>query len=198
MSNADGEWCVVANVKPEAFGRATTPGTKVFVAGTKLWCVDWYWGMGGENVRVLGRHRGGSRLVLVTTRSDYLTNWRAKVAYHPHVVRMLREVRPPVAQEDCERTAAFFAGAHPAIPDLRDQTLRLALALQLISEDPHGRELAAAATAVLDATEPTVALAVVVLSEFLEARGARLSLEQLRATLRRRRDNGPKSPPVAD
>jgi hypothetical protein len=54
-TSAAGEWCVIANIKAEAFGRATSPGTKHFVAGTRIWAVAWYWGQGGENVRVLGR-----------------------------------------------------------------------------------------------------------------------------------------------
>src|SRR5512138_3692439 len=146
----DGEWCVIANVKPEAFGRATSPGTKNFVAGAKVYCVDWYWGQGGEAVRVLGRHRGGRGLVMLVTRSEYFTNWRAKLVFHPHVIRMLRDHRGRSDRETCERTATGWAQQHPPIDDIQDRADTLAAALRLITDDPLGCELAAAATLLVD------------------------------------------------
>ena len=185
----DGEWCVVANVKPEAFGRATSPGTRHFVAGTKVYCVDWYWGMGGESGRVLGRHRRSRRMVLLATRTDQFTNWRAKLVFHPYVIRVLRTHRTSISREKCEQIAAGWARYAPPIEDLHERAEILASALRLITDDPLGRELAAAATAVLGNPEPTTAADVFVLGDWLEERGARLDLDQLCTTLRRRRDN---------
>src|SRR5689334_2485138 len=37
------QWCVVANVKAEAYGRATSPGTRHFSAGAKLWVLPSQW-----------------------------------------------------------------------------------------------------------------------------------------------------------
>lgn len=188
----EGEWCVIANVKPEAFGRATSPGTKHFVAGTKVYCVDGYWGTGGERVRVLGRHRGGRELVLLATRTDYFTNWRAKLVFHPHVVRTLLRNRPPMDRETCEQMAAGWAEARPPIDNIRERAAPLAAALYWITYDPRGRELAAAATLVLDNPEPTNAPDVFVLGDWLEEHGTRIPLDQLCTTLRRRRDNAPR------
>jgi hypothetical protein len=178
-SAVDCEWTVIANVKAEAFGRATSPGTKHFVAGTKIWAVDWYWGQGGESVRVLGRHRGSPRLIVLTMPSDHLTNWRAKLAYHPHVIAMLREHHAVRSQADCDHLAAGFARRASPTADLRDQIAHLDLALRL----------AAAATAVLGQTEPSANLELFVLLDWLEDHGASLRLAKLAATLKRRRDN---------
>lgn len=183
------EWSVVANIKAEAFGRATSPGTKHFVAGTKIWAVDWYWGQGGESVRVLGRHRGSPRLILLTMASDHLTNWRAKLAYHPHVIEMLHEQRAVRSQVECEQLASGFAHRASPVPDLRDQIAHLDLALRLMRDDPRGQQLAAAATVVLDQTEPSANLELFVLLDWLEDHGASLRLAKLAATLKRRRDN---------
>lgn len=186
----DGEWSVIANVKPEAFGRATSPGTKHFVAGTKVWAVDWYWGMGGERLRVIGRHRGSSQLILLTMRTDYLTNWRAKVTYHPHVVRLLREHRATRDQAECERLASYWTKS-PPIEDLAEQAATLARALHLLADDPLGQALARSATAIVDGTEPSSRAYLLVLSDWLEEQGAPLPLATLCTTLRRRRDNAP-------
>ena len=189
LSGAACEWSVIANIKAEAFGRATSPGTKHFVAGTKIWAIDWYWGQGGESVRVLGRHRGSPRLIVLTMASDHLTNWRAKLTYHPHVIETLRAHGAVRSQADCEQLAAGFARRASPVADLRDQIAHLDLALRLMREDPRGQQLAAAATAVLGQTEPSANLDLFVLLDWLEDHGASLRLAKLAATLRRRRDN---------
>ena len=185
----DSEWAVIANVKPEAYGRATSPGTKHFVAGTKVWAVDWYWGMGGESLRVLGRHRRSPRLILLTMETDRLTNWRAKATYHPHVVAMLRAQRAVRTQAQCEQLAAGWAKRLGSIPDLRDQIAQLDAALRLIRDDPRGVALAEAAIAALDETEPSGRIDLFVLADWLEDHGVVVPFEKLCKTLKRRRDN---------
>jgi hypothetical protein len=185
----ESEWAVIANIKPEAYGKATTPGTKHFVAGTKVWAVDWYWGMGGEAVRVLGRHRGSHHLILLTMENERLTNWRAKVAYHPHVVAMLREHRAVRTQLQCEELATGWTKQLGSVPDLRGEIAQLDAALRSIRDEPRGRILAEAAIAVLDETEPSGRTDLFVLADWLEDRGVALPFEKLCKTLKRRRDN---------
>ena len=108
--------------------------------------------MGGQSGRVLGRHR---RMVLLATRTNQFTNWRAKLVFHPYVVRVLRTHRPPITRERCEQIVAGWARDAPPIEDLHERAKVLATALRLITDDPLGRELAVAATAVLDNPEPT-------------------------------------------
>jgi len=185
----ESEWAVIANIKPEAYGRATTPGTKHFVAGTKIWAVDWYWGVAGDAMRLLGRHRGSHHLILLTMQTERLTNWRAKVTYHPHVVAMLREHGAVRTQAECEALAAGWTKRLGSVPDLRDQIAHLDLALRLIRDDPRGQSLAEAAIAVLDETEPSGHSDLFVLADWLEDHGVALPFEKLCKTLKRRRDN---------
>jgi hypothetical protein len=89
---SDGVWCLVANVAPEqVYGQEHTvrPGTKHFSPNTKVYCFPPAWGDGYENIRVIGRHRGSSRLVTLILPSRRLTNWRVKFVRHPHVVRQM-------------------------------------------------------------------------------------------------------------
>ena len=47
--------------------------------------------MGGEDVTVIGHHRGSHRLVTMTIRSRWLVNWRVELVYRPTVIRALAE-----------------------------------------------------------------------------------------------------------
>jgi hypothetical protein len=53
-------WCVVGNVRPEAFGNASSSGTKHFRAGALIWIYGYRWE--GRN-RVIGHHRVSHRLI---------------------------------------------------------------------------------------------------------------------------------------
>lgn len=186
-------WCVVANVKPEAYGRATSAGTRHFAAGAKLWCLPVSWGDGYERVRVVGRHRGSKLHVLMVVPSARLTNWRAKVAYHPEVVRLLEQHGRWPDQAACEAAARVLARAHPPVDDLRAHAAHLNAALRALDE-PRGRELEALAAAALerwqtrdgDAVPP---IEVIVLADWLEQRGLALPIRELVTTLDRRRAN---------
>lgn len=183
---AESEWGIAANVRPEAFGRAKSPGTRHFTAGTLVWCLDVYWGMGGDTLRAIGRHRGSHRLVAIAMPSRYLTNFRAKVAYSPSVVRAIREHEALRDEAEARRLAAGFAERFPAVPDLRERAKQLAAALRALDDDPSARELAARATELLDAgMTPELE----VLGDLLEDRGAGMPLDELAVILRRRRDN---------
>ncbi len=88
-------WCAVASVvrdRPFGPGGAEVRrGTKHFAPGAKVYLVTGYWGMGGENVIVVGRHRGTRRFVKMNIRSDYLQDWRTELAYSPTVIEALAE-----------------------------------------------------------------------------------------------------------
>jgi hypothetical protein len=88
-------WCPVANVArdphPEGPDDELRLGLKHFAPGAKLYCYPQRWGDGGERIRVLGRHRNGTRLVDIVIANRLLTNWRVQKVYNPHVVKSMRE-----------------------------------------------------------------------------------------------------------
>src|SRR5688572_22812647 len=91
-----GVWCVVANVVAERpvgeGGLEQRSGTSHFRAGTLVYCPTILWGDGYENIKVVARHRGSHRFVTMVIRSSWLTNWRVKMVYSPHIMREFREM----------------------------------------------------------------------------------------------------------
>jgi hypothetical protein len=186
-------WCVCANVKPEAYGNATSAGTRQFRAGALLWCLPPRWGDGYERITVIGYRRGSVRLVAMVMPSERLTNWRAKVAYNPKVLRLIAEHHSWTGWEQCDRMARAMAALHPATPDLRERAVVLNAALQLMTADPQGRALEQRAAVELAAwsVEQRAAdvlppPAVGVLADWLEERGSVLPLDLLVETIERR------------
>ena len=43
--------------------------------------------MGGESVKVIGRHRKSHRFICLTMAAKHLANWRAELVYSPYVWR---------------------------------------------------------------------------------------------------------------
>ncbi len=88
-------WCAVANVvEDRPYGPGGTDirhGTKHLAPGAKVFFAMAYWGMGAEKVTVIGRHRKANRFITLDLQSRYLENWRTKLAYSPHVTRILAE-----------------------------------------------------------------------------------------------------------
>jgi uncharacterized protein (TIGR02996 family) len=83
-------WCVVANVlieRPSGPGAGVRRGTKHFAPGAKVHVINFYWGMGGERVRVVGRHRKSKQYITLDMSAAYLANWRAELVYTPAVIR---------------------------------------------------------------------------------------------------------------
>jgi hypothetical protein len=186
---ADSEWAVIANVRAEAFGRTRSPGTRHFTAGALVWCLDIDWGNGGERLRVLGRHRGGTRRIAIMTALRYLVNFRAKVAYAPAVVAAIREHRAQRDEATCRKLATGWAELAPPIDDLQARAKLLSASLKLLAGD-DGRVLAERATALLERNGPTTTTPELeVLGDWLEDRGAGMPLDELAVLLRRRRDN---------
>jgi hypothetical protein len=83
-------WCLVANVTREPHPEGPVGdlriGLKHFSPGTKLYCFPHAWGDGGDRLRVLGRHRGGSKLINIVIANRFLTNWRVQKVFNPQVV----------------------------------------------------------------------------------------------------------------
>jgi len=86
-------WCPTANVVGErAFrlgGRIVRRAHAHFAPGTKVYCLPPKWGDGYEQIVVFGHHRGSHRYVKMVINWKWLTNWRVKLAYSPHVIRLL-------------------------------------------------------------------------------------------------------------
>ncbi|MGI5168476.1 hypothetical protein ACQEU3_29425 [Spirillospora sp. CA-253888] len=114
-------WCVVANVAPEVpfgpGGLELRRGTRHFSPGTRVWVLPPQWGDGGEQVYVIGRHRGSRRLVRLVMRRDRLVSFRARGVYSPAVLRLLTgedEARGGpmfvswTSREEVERAAAHW------------------------------------------------------------------------------------------
>lgn len=87
-------WCAVANVVLERqygpYGALQGWGTKHFPPGAKVYALSFFWGIAGERVIVLGRHRGSHRYVTMVVRTDFLANWRAELVYSPRVADQIR------------------------------------------------------------------------------------------------------------
>jgi hypothetical protein len=111
-------WCVVAN---------TGEDTKHFSAGTKVWVLPPQWGDGGEQLVVVGRHRGhGNRRIRLVLDRRHLTNFRVKPLYQQGIHDLLTkevEVRPRLweSKEEAERWARFMQ-EHPVPVNYRNWT----------------------------------------------------------------------------
>jgi hypothetical protein len=86
------QWSLIGNIveQPES-GTEVRRGTKHFSPGTKIYAFPAQWGDGYERIIVVGRHRGSRQFVTMVIKSDWVTNWRAKVVHNPEVLRRLKE-----------------------------------------------------------------------------------------------------------
>ncbi len=86
-------WCLVTNMIQERpygpGGRKIRRGSKHFAPGAKLYCYRALWGDGYERIQVLGRHRAPHRYVKMIVSEKWLTNWRVRLIYSPHLIREL-------------------------------------------------------------------------------------------------------------
>lgn len=87
--------CAVANVVPERRygpgGFGAKKGTKLFVANAKVYVIDYFWGMGAENVTVIGHHRKSHKLITTVMKSEHLENWRIGALYSPAILDKVSE-----------------------------------------------------------------------------------------------------------
>jgi len=84
-----------------------------------VFCLPVQWGDGYEKIVVVGRHRGSKKFSKMIIRSDWVTNWRAKVVYSPEVIRLLTqdEFRNWASEEEVKQHIEFVKENHePSIP----------------------------------------------------------------------------------
>jgi hypothetical protein len=113
---------VVANVREETAqgegGLEIRRGIKHFSGGAKVWVLPPQWGDGGDQVFVVGRHRGNrSGFIRIVVDSRHLENYRVRGIYSPALLRaMTRPFKPDRrhpsgclwrSREDAERFAEF-------------------------------------------------------------------------------------------
>ncbi|WP_172205400.1 hypothetical protein [Niveibacterium sp. COAC-50] len=95
MTTPSSQWCLVGNIKETRpfgpGGKEHKPGTQHFSSGTKVYCLPAQWGDGYEKVKVVGKHRGSSRMVKMVVCSAWITNWRAQVVYSSSILKLLTE-----------------------------------------------------------------------------------------------------------
>ena len=86
-------WCVVANVATQTQhgpgGQDIQRGLKHFSVGAKVWVLPVQWGDGGDNIFVVGRHRGAARrgYIRIVIGRRHLTNFRVRGIYAPSIIQ---------------------------------------------------------------------------------------------------------------
>ena len=117
------QWCLVGNIKDKRpyglNGHEERAGTKHYSAGTEVFCLPVQWGDGYEKIVVVGRHRGSKKFSKMIIRSDWITNWRAKVVYSPEVIRLLTQdgFRNWASEEEVKQHIEFLnQNNEPSIP----------------------------------------------------------------------------------
>ena len=77
------KWCLVGNIVQERdYGEnhEVKLGTKHFSPGTKVYCAPGHWGDGGENIVVIGKHRGSPQ---------YIENFCCQKVFKPAVLKLM-------------------------------------------------------------------------------------------------------------
>jgi len=136
-------WCVVANVAEQtSHGQEEAElrrGLKHFAAGAKLWVLPPQWGDGGDNVFVVGRHRGrgrGGRLVRMVVERRHLLNYRVRGIYSETVYRELMKPWAPWGdhplrlwdtKDQAEQIAQYWNRVCAGVPELRRPGKRIEL-----------------------------------------------------------------------
>ncbi|MGC5323888.1 hypothetical protein [Brevibacillus sp. SYSU BS000544] len=85
-------WCLVGNIVDyRLFGekKEWRKGTKMFSAGTKVYCFPVLWGDGYESIKVIGRPRGATKLVTTIMVSKHITNWRMQKVYSSYIIKTM-------------------------------------------------------------------------------------------------------------
>jgi hypothetical protein len=115
-------FCVVANVAAETThgvgGADIRSGVQHFSAGSKVWVLPPQWGDGGDQLIVVGHHRGtrGRGYSRIVMPRRHLTNFRVQAIYNPALLHALvasQDRYPTVprqwaGRDDAERFAAMW------------------------------------------------------------------------------------------
>lgn len=91
-----GRWCLVGNIVEERrYGEhgEVRRGTRLFAPGAKVYCLPSIYAKhgGGDRLFAIGRHRKSGRFIGTVLRPELLVEPRAKVVYHPEVLRRIDE-----------------------------------------------------------------------------------------------------------
>lgn len=110
----EGRWCVVANIKGDhpygEWGEESRSGTRQFQGGTKVYNAGGYPGT-CDAVVCIGLHRKSRKFITCVVNVAHVENFRPKVAYHPEVVRRIRE--DPRCWMDGQELAERYAQQFP-------------------------------------------------------------------------------------
>ena len=117
-------WGVAANILKERpygpGGQIVKRGTRKFHGGAKVYMVGAFWGMGGEQIAVVGHFRGNGYVTSVIG-VDTLENFRAEPIYSPAVINRIlnrsysvhhpqpARYNEPSSKEEAVETAANYA-----------------------------------------------------------------------------------------
>jgi hypothetical protein len=91
-------WFLVGNIRHN---------TKHFSTGTKVYCFPAMWGDGYENIKVIGKHKGG-RFITIIIGSKHIHNWRAKLVHKPGVLKRLDYDDPWVSRSRVQDYVLFL------------------------------------------------------------------------------------------
>jgi hypothetical protein len=121
-------FCVVANVADETAhgegGVDIRSGIQHFSAGSKVWVLPPQWGDGGDQLIVVGHHRGarGRGYTRIVVPRRHLTHFRVQAIYKPALLRALLEPqdrypttpRMWLTRQEAEQFAAMWG--EPTMP----------------------------------------------------------------------------------
>jgi hypothetical protein len=123
-------FCVVANVTGLTThgegGLVLQRGLRHFAPGAKVWVLPVQWGDGGENVIVVGHHRGtrGRGYARIVIKRRHLTGFRVAAIYSPALAAAItrpwkgRDTGPAIwaSRDDAERQAARWRPPAAGVP----------------------------------------------------------------------------------
>ena len=90
----DWRWCLVGNIVQEReYGEnhESKHGTKHFSPGTKVYCAPGHWADDGENIIVIGKHRGSPKYIKLVMRRKYIENFRCQKVFKPVVLKLMEQ-----------------------------------------------------------------------------------------------------------
>ncbi len=86
------KWCLVGNIVQERkYGEnhEVKLGTKHFSPGTKIYYAPGHWGDGGENIVVIGKHRGSPKYIEIIMPRKHIENFRCQKVFKPEVLKLM-------------------------------------------------------------------------------------------------------------
>lgn len=139
-------WAVSARIVEERSygpgGEETKRGTRKFRARQKVYLQDVFWGSGGADVTVIGRHHGKHRFISNVMPTRHLTNFRAELVYSPTIIERIqygytpKEKRRTLTQSDIDRHELPLDGSQ----DSKQKAEKMALWLGTMSRQERNND----------------------------------------------------------